>query len=206
MKKLPILLILTSLTGYTGIAQTFVVEAGITRSKLSNMETLNQKLFDEPITGYAFSIGIDYLNHKAFSLTSHIGVMRRGGGEKIDITDDLGNPTGSNTQKYTFDYLSTNTVFNLKFPLNNGLTPYLSIGPRIDYFIHQGHTIWFSEIVPKKVIFGADTGVGIVYSFKKYTIGLQGQYMHNFNSISNGYGGLKNKAFALNTVFAFRLK
>lgn len=113
-------------------AQMLKVESGMSFSKLRTTGLENGQLFNKSVKPFQGSIGIEYWNKKYFYLSSSVGYIRMGGNEEVYQYDGP-DPTNVSfvDHKYFIDYLTINTLFNLKRSVHR-FTYYLGVGPRID--------------------------------------------------------------------------
>lgn len=95
-----------------------MVHGGISLSRLQWIDYTHSSRFGQYIKGLAGRIDYRYINKKYFSLSSGIGLLHIGGGEKLwnDQKADIG-----------VEYLAVNSIFRLKMPLGT-VTPFLNIG------------------------------------------------------------------------------
>lgn len=63
-------------------------------------------------------------------------MIRKGGKDEFALMDQNGVLTGQTiTEKATLDYLSINTMIDLKYRIKEIVSPFISIGPRFDYLV-----------------------------------------------------------------------
>lgn len=214
------LLFLGILTSMLLNGQTFNIKGGTTISKLDyKLNGYNVVYLDELLIGHSFFLGANYFEKDYFFLSSNIGTIRKGGTDEISTTSvdhPDGNPTGTISEKGTFDYLSLNTSFNLKYSINDMITPFISVGPRLDYLIK--HNDEFKELEERdelsSTIYGLNIGCGLIYTISRLQIGFQADYYQNFNKIAewssieseNIVGGrLIDKTVVLNLSLGYKI-
>jgi hypothetical protein len=162
--------------------------------------------------GYSFFVGADYLDKPYFNLSSNIGLIRKGSEGKIYVTHfTIG---GNILRDPIFEYISANTLIELKCPTTKKFFPFISIGPRADYLISDVSPMMTSInlVGPlQKISYGLLLGGGLKYELAKFQFGLRSEYYLNFNSIAkagptnDGYGRLYDKTFTLNVTLAYKL-
>jgi len=148
------------------------------------------------LVGYSFFVGMDYLQHKNFNLSSNIGMLRKGG--QALLYSNWGYGQGI---KATLDYLSLNTTCDFQFPIEDKRTPYISFGPRVDILLNP-----ISEY--NKINYGLLLGGGLKYDINnKLQLGLRADYYLNFKDISKTgqTRTVSDKTFTTNLVLGYRL-
>jgi hypothetical protein len=108
-----------------------------------------------------------------------VGFVRKGGNEPGPTTDSLGRSIPESTISETFDYVSVNTLLNLKYPLKGGWVPYVSIGPKVDFMTDHTHTFSYFDIqgMLHSRIYGMVCAVGIRYAFSNFLVGLRAEHL-----------------------------
>jgi hypothetical protein len=133
------------------------------------------KLDNRQIYGFYSGIDIDYLKSKFFVLSTGIGFCQKGAKYKW----------GNLPDKLDLSYLTFDTKIKVKYDFNH-FTPYLTIGPRIDYLLKFSSE--FDDIdragTMHKINYGLRYGVGIQYDFGKIILGLAWKNNVNFNPIA----------------------
>lgn len=168
---------------------------GITSSDLQwkfeqdpSLPTFNN-LENRNIIGFYSGIDIDYLKSKFFALSTGIGFYQKGA--KYD--------RGNIADKLDLSYLTFDTKVKVKYDFNN-FTPYLIIGPRIDYLLKFSSA--FDEFdrlgMMNRINYGLVYGLGIQYDFGKIILGLAWKNNVNFNSIAENSGEYMNPPFKIN--------
>lgn len=127
----------------------------------------------------SFSIGMEYLEKKYWSISSNVGYVRKGGNEPGSNTDSLGRPIPITNLSETFDYVSINTLFNLKYPLKGNWEPYISLGPHADFMTSHNHTFYYFDFpnVLNKRCYGMVYAVGIRHAFSHVLVGLRAEHL-----------------------------
>lgn len=89
------------------------VGAGVGISSCSTKGLMGVEIFADNIYSFAPQVGVDWLSHKYWYLSS-VARWQRLGGEENDVW-----PDGDNKKKYTlkYDYLHLNTTFRAQYPI-----------------------------------------------------------------------------------------
>lgn len=191
-------------------AQTIKFQTGIAVSNFDwTIGSPSWEHENESLTGFSsFSIGLDYWNHKYFNLSSNLGYLKKGG--KVTVKAIDGSDTYSELEiaeapiRYDMilsaklDYLSLNTCFEAKYPFKNNITPFISIGPRIDFLLN-------SYDIYKDNSYGLICGGGIKYNIQKIQIGIRSDYYWNFDNIDKN-GEINDKTFTVNLTIGYKLR
>jgi len=152
-------------------AQTIKVENGVS---LSKMKSNDLDLFTKTFTSYANKIGVEYFEHKYFYLSSKIGYAKRGGKNKIAYINELGEITSGNDISESWNLLSINTTFRVKYAQDKYLF-YLGLGPFVDFFIgsKKFSNTTSESYKTKKNLYGVCPELGVDYMLAdKISIGL----------------------------------
>jgi hypothetical protein len=186
--KTKTLILFLSLWVSAAYSQTLRLNLGISVSKLDwqyydggGSETY----YEDPHYGYSLSAGMEYLEHKYFSVSSDMLLYNSGGkysSEDKRITFSLMGP-----EKISFSYLAFGSAFNFN-PINNKFKVQLSIGPRIEYMIYGSKKAPFDWIDKSnglnKFNYGVTAGAGLYYELKKYTVGVNAQYLYRVKKLA----------------------
>jgi hypothetical protein len=215
MKKLFVCLIFMFLlnAGYS-YSQIINIQGGASFSKLDWKLGDNTEIFKNSLTGYSAFVGIDYMNSKFFNLSSNLGMIRKGGRDKIVYVSDIGVEPGINDNIASLDYVSINTTVEMKMPIQDKIIPFLSIGPRLDFLVLSNNI--FDEVKKidgfKKVSFGLLLGAGLKYDLSQWQIGVRADYCLNFTKIADwpaqsNYLGLNinDQTILLNLTIGYKL-
>lgn len=193
------LLSIALLVTVLSFGQTLKIQSGVSISTI-DMQTSGSSTGltkdNKRLVGYSFFVGMDYLQHKNFNLSSNIGMLRKGG-ESMFYTN-WGYGQGI---KATLDYLSLNTTFDFQFPIEDKITPYISFGPRVDVLLNP-----ISEY--NSFNYGLLLGGGLKYPLSdKLQLGLRADYYLNFTDISKTgqTRTVSDKTFTTNLVLGYRL-
>ena len=198
--------------------QTIKIQGGTSISKLDwELKGINvDPFYKETLIGYSFFAGMDYFDKKYFNFSSNIGMIRKGGKDEIQLTDQYGELTGQTiTEKPTLDYLSINTMIDLKYPIKEIVSPFISFGPRFDYLVSSSkHFDTLKEIDElKSTSIGLLLGGGLKYDISSLQFGLRADYYLDFTKVANwtientGNGGeVTVNTFTINLIIGYRLK
>jgi len=198
--------------------QSLTFQTGISLSQL-NWKTGSNNLFtdNKPLIGYSIFMGMNYFNRKYYNITSNFGFIRKGTiGEVSDINGGKYqnvNAQYTNIVKPKLDYFSFNTVIDVKYPLPNKMSPFVSIGPRIDYLLNYSKDFeWLkNKNSLKDISYGLIIGTGIKYELSKIEVGIRADYYLNFNDIAewnpkDGNAGVnvKDNTFTINLLIVLK--
>jgi hypothetical protein len=115
----------------------------------------------------------------------------------------------------TLDYLSINTLIDIKMLSGYKFLPILSMGPRVDYLIIKSEQFdelenYFTDF--RDISYGAIFGLGFKFKFSKFQLGLRADYYINFNKIAKWPAGTRtsggtvtDETFTVNLTFGFKL-
>lgn len=124
-------------------AQSLRVEGGFGISSLRNwsvpVDADIPDLFENKIYPFQFAVGVAYLDRGWFHLSSNIGVMRKGGKDKV-YNYDLGSGTAVSEDDWTYagTFLTLNTLFDVKKTSYDGYTFYAGVGPSLNIKLGEG--------------------------------------------------------------------
>ena len=151
-------------------AQVIKMENGVT---LASMTRSKYDFFTHTATGYTGRLGIDWLEHRWFYLSSEVGYMATGGMDHIDIMAEHGIEENAIDWHYRRDNLHFNTTFRFKLAYHD-FHAYLGVGPKVD--IPLGSSL-NEELFDKSVMFGIKTEVGCAYDFSHLRLGINLAYL-----------------------------
>ena len=190
-----IILILFSLSSSILIqAQCIRVENGFGISSFQKHKTVT--LFTDNIQRYALLVGIDYLEHKHWSLSSEIGYLTLGGEEKNILVGEEERKDFTESKKY----VQVNTTFRVKCNIDNTYF-YAGVGPKLDILIESNeiNNYLFAGYSYNRFIWGTKTEIGFYQVLNpKIRVGLNASYLLNIgNTMESAYVNQKSKAFIL---------
>ncbi len=151
-------------------AQVIKIENGMT---LSSMTRNEYDFFTHTATGYTARVGIDWLEHRWFYLSSEGGYMATGGMDHICIMTEHGIAENVIDWHYRRDNLHFNTTFRFKLAYYD-FHAYVGIGPKVD--IPLGSSL-NEELFDKSVMFGIKTEIGCAYDFSHLRLGINLAYL-----------------------------
>lgn len=151
-------------------AQVIKMENGVT---LASMTRNEYDFFTHTATGYTGRLGIDWLEHRWFYLSSEVGYMATGGMDHIDIMAEHGIEENVIDWHYRRDNLHFNTTFRFKLAYHD-FHAYLGVGPKVD--IPLGSSL-NEELFDKSVMFGIKTEIGCAYDFSHLRLGINLAYL-----------------------------
>jgi hypothetical protein len=188
MKK-TILILLLSVSGFCAYSQTFHLNLGTSLSKLDwnyIYQEGNEQQYHDPLLGYALSTGVEYLEHKYYSVSSDLSFYKSGG--KYSSEELNSNFVFESPSKISVSYLSLSSSFNVN-PINNKFRLQLSAGPRIDYIIggvKKDPYAWIDERDGlNKLNYGINMGIGLYYNLDKYIFGINSQYLLRMRKLAD---------------------
>jgi hypothetical protein len=200
MKRFKLLATVLLISGFS-FGQVVKIQTGVSISSLDWQVSSPDWIHDnETLMGCPVFIGLDYLDKKYFNLSSNIGLLKKGGKVTLKNTNPA-KYVGDQITETNLDYLSVNTTCDFKYPLENKITPFIGIGPRIDLLLNDISFI-------NKFSYGLLLGGGFKYDINKIQIGLRVDYYLNFNKINKAelYGTLRDKTVTTSLVVGYRLK
>lgn len=208
-------LIFVSLVSLTSFGQTLNVQTGPTFSSLDwNNDATSLSYYNDMMIGYSFFVGLDYLDAKYYNLSSNFGMVRKGGKEPFLSIEYFGDPGVVKNIYAKMDYLSVNTLIDLKYPISDKISPYISLGPRIDYLV--GFSNELDNLTGKDDLnllqYGFVLGGGLKYNLRKLQVGIHADYYLNLNNAANWSvtsahykGKISDKTVVLNLSIGYKL-
>jgi len=193
------LLSIALLISVLSFGQILKIQSGVSISNIDiqtsgSSDNLTQD--NKRLVGYSFFVGMDYLQHKNFNLSSNIGMLRKGG--QALLYSNWGYGQGISA---SLDYLSLNTTCDFQIPIEDKVMPFISFGPRVDLLLNP-----ISEY--NKFNYGLLLGGGLKYHLSdKLQLGLRADYYLNFKDISKTGQArtVSDKTFTTNLVLGYRL-
>lgn len=216
MKKAGLLLIGLTIAVLSS-AQTIKLQGGTSFSKLDwELKGTNvDPFFSETFIGYSFFAGLDYLDKQYYNLSSNMGMIRKGGKGEVELTDINGDLIGETvTEKPTLDYFSINTTFDLKYRIKEAVSPFISIGPRLDYLVSSSKIFDDLKDIDElnHLAIGMILGGGLKYDYSSLQFGLRADYYVDFTNVADwkieetGIEGEVNvSTFTINLTIGYRL-
>jgi hypothetical protein len=204
-----------------GFGQTVKLHAGTSISRLYwDVGNYDIQYFNKSLVGYSVFLGLDFGKKKYYNLSSNIGVLSKGGKAVINYElDDPSDPVfmgeKGRTEIAKLNYLSINTLIDLKYPLKQKLTPYLSVGPRFDLLTSSSSQFESQKESNNlnKLSFGFLLGAGIKRQISKVEIGLKTDYYLNLNKVLSSNGDdnslavrVQDRTITTNLTIGYKLK
>lgn len=220
MKKLLLFLIL-SVFYSASYCQTFHFNPGIAYSRLDwkyKYQEGNEQQYDSHLISYSFSAGVNYIEHKYYSVSSDLLFYRSGG--KYSSEEKSTDFIFVSPEKISVSYISFGSSFNYT-PLNDKFKLQLSLGPRIDYMVNGAKEVPLDWIDKRnglnKFNFGYTAGLGLFYNLDDYTVGLNAQYLNRMKKLAKlepsappqfTYGGVEasEQIILFGFSFGYRIK
>jgi len=187
--------------------QTIKIQGGTSISKLTWKNA--GLLYNEKFIGHSVFAGLDYLDKQYFNISSNIGLIRKGG--KYDVYFDSDEVV---TEEPILDYLSINTTIDFKYSIKEKFTPFIDVGPRVDFLINSKHFDIIENIGElKNTSVGLILGGGLKYDMSKLQFGLRADYYLDFTKVadwsieSTGNSGVVTvNTFTVNLTIGYKLK
>jgi len=198
-------------------SQTLNLRGGPTFSSLNwenSLVTNNQ--FDKNYTGFDVMLGYDYLDFRYFDLSTNLGFIQKGGSATVLFINGTGPEEGGlHNATIKLNYLTVNTIFEAKLPINDFIVPFIHAGPRLDYLVGYNDPSsllhYFEELDQlHKYIYGLVAGGGIDFKLKRFKLGIMCDYYWNFNKLVDYTAdtGVRNqisdKTFILNFQMGYQ--
>lgn len=204
------LLAITLLFACFSYGQTIKIQTGVSVSNLDWKFNSQYQMFEqENFIGVPVFIGLDYFEKKYFNLSTNFGYIKKGGEVTLKAKPkpftpglvDAGEVLPDKGLRSYLNYLSLNTTFDFNYPFNIGITPFVGVGPRIDFLLTD-------ESFYNKYNYGLLMGGGVKYDINKLRVGLRFDYYLNFNDLfkTEQYGTLNDRTFTTNLIIGYRLK
>ena len=115
-------------------AQNLKINSGLSLSSL-NFKIGEFNFYDSRIKSFYPSLGIDYFEHKYFSISSEIGLIEKGGKESNILLTSVGGETQQHIDLFEkWNFLHFNTTFRINYPFNN-FHLYAGFGPKFDILL-----------------------------------------------------------------------
>ena len=199
-------------------AQILKIQTGASFSNLDwTLNTMGIKdLYHKMFVGHSLFLGLDYLEHKRYNLSSNVGLLQKGGADEFPEVNSNGDLTGNMVQdRASLNYISFNTCIDYNLSKSEALQNYISIGPRIDYlYSYSKHFNGIADInALKNISAGLIIGTGTKLNLNKFQVGLRADYYLNANKVAdwpaspyNAGGQIKSNTFTLNLTFGYKLK
>jgi len=216
MMKKVVLIAIVLLSVHFSFAQVIKIQSGPTISNLEwSIENLEPRGVNKYLLGSSAFIGVDYLNHKHFNLSTNIGYLQKGDESEVAYTIGEGEILELPMMKAKFEFVSANTLVEIKYPLWRAFIPYLSVGPRIDLMVSYPEDFSFikeiDELSPYS--YGVNLGGGVKFDFRYIQLGLRSDYYMNITKIADWVskdeikdGWIDDQTVLVNFTLGFKLR
>ena len=158
--------------------------------QLSYLENFNIK------TGYYGVLTADFLNKEYWAIMADVGFYQSNNTTTYNPYTFYKQSEQPTLFNFKFSFLTFSPSLKVKVPIKY-FTPYIFIGPRIDYYStkysnssyfypnssYSGTDTYFSDQITKKPIYGFNVGEGISYQFKRFSILAEYKFMYSFTYI-----------------------
>ena len=215
MLKKILLIIYLIVSTHSSFGQIIKLQAGPSVSNLEwSIDNITPRGEEKVLVGNSVFLGIDYLEHRHFNLSSHLGYLRKGDRSEITYVDDDGQVFELPSIKVVFDYFSFNTQAEFNFPFKNHLIPFVGAGPRVDYLYSYTKDFSFIEELDDLPTFyyGLNLGGGFKLDYPHWQVGLRSEYYVNISNIAEwvskdvGKGWINDKTFLINLSVGYKIK
>jgi len=197
--------------------KTITLQAGVSLSKMNAYNSMTDELgYEEPLTGFNASLGIEYPDRKYFFFSTKLGFIQKGGKDHVKVVNNSENETGTIKVITRLNYVTLNTAANFQYPLKEVIIPYIFIGPQLGYLISYWENVSFIQQfddygLVQRIRLGMIAGGGIKTKINKWEIGTVITYDYGFFKLvddTSGWG-VRNKmtdnAFTLNLQIGYNL-
>lgn len=175
MRKMALFLLFLPVAGFT---QTLTLNAGPSFSTIVPPKGVGRPAgLENVITGLSASGGLSFAERDWGFLSINAGVVQKGRRDKSTYID--GNDTHTKINRVRFSYATVNMTANLKLS-SGSLVPFVSVGPRVDYFIDQPEATKLPAF-----LYGANAGIGLMQYAGNWRYGVRADYLYNFTKKPN---------------------
>jgi hypothetical protein len=211
MKKY-LLSIVLALTASAAFSQTLKISGGISSATAGSVSKFIH--LDRPIVEGTASVGIDYLEHDKWELSSEIGYVKFGGRTK-DI-EVLNIAEGKSDHPYfseSYNYIQANTTFRIKKRTENKKY-YVGIGPAVNYLLKHTTELYGSGVQTildgyedNKISVGIKPEAGFYYYFNsRWAAGLNLSYNFGLTQLAKSeYTNLSGRTWLLQLNVGYSL-
>ncbi len=175
-------------------AQSLKLSSGITTSNLQD-----DNWYTKAKNGFNLRVGLDYLEHRYFYLSSEIGYLTSG--TKVPYRDQY-SPVTVGYWPMTCKNFHVNTTFRARIQPTNNFGLFIGVGPKWDYQFdssEEGYRYHYK----KKGMFGMKSEAGVYYDFNKFRVGAEYARLTNFQ---HSYESVKSYSNLYNITLGYRIK
>lgn len=140
--------------------------------------------------GFNFGVFSEFLDSPYFSLVTELNYIQKGMKKDLPITT-VTNPDGTGeygTWDTHIDYFKLSALGKLRLDFSL-FTPYIVIGPKVDFEINQEHSLGLFNIFEEnfnEVMYGFKIGIGSEVKFESFSLLAEILYDYNFNDLYEG--------------------
>jgi hypothetical protein len=161
------------------------------------------------IQAFNIKLGIDYLEHENYFISSNIGYKQRGGNEKNPDFPDEFKEWRDITKRW--NYISLDSYINYKVNLPNDIFFFLGVGPEINFLLSKdpfANTFYEGGYRLNKMLISANGHLGFTKTLRNnLTTGVYTYYNLNLSNIgTSGVNNLKNSGFSFGISLGYNLK
>jgi hypothetical protein len=177
---------------------TLRLHAGVSHNYLNHefeVDGYREKRYSAPLNGFAFGLGLGYLDKGLFSMGSDLYYFQSGG---KDGPSDKDSNIFQAPDRIKTTYLSASTLVYIN-PLRNNTCLRLGLGPRIDFMTggqNDPPLEWNKEFAPKgvaKVNAGVNGVLGLYRRSGKLEYGLTATYVNRFRKLVDVDSGIRGQ-------------
>ncbi|MBP1617451.1 MAG: hypothetical protein H6Q14_1278 [Bacteroidetes bacterium] len=175
-----------------------------TGPSFSSMKKNDNSALQKNRTGVNFQVGLDYFEHRFYSISSELGYIQTGGKDNILL---VGDDDSRKDISLKLSNIHMNSTFRFKIDTKNKLNLFIGCGPKLDYqfspkYDSNINEISYYEFPKNKLLFGLKMEAGVQYELKNSKLGIECSNIQNFTK-SNSF--LKNSYNLIDFVFALRI-
>lgn len=160
-------------------AQVIKVDVGTTFSSMQDDTPLHQ--FTHTLVNNTTLVGVDWLEHDWFYLSSEVGYMATGGTDEIETSSEAGITDGTIDWKMRRDNIHLNTTFRAKWAIGQ-FHAFIGAGPKLDIPVNTSiegiengnENLTFFK---NEVMLGIKTEVGVAYDLNNVRFGINFAYL-----------------------------
>ena len=145
-----------------------------------------------PETRWGINVGVfsEFFNSPYFSLVTELNYVQKGMKEEVPVSSVI-NPDGTGeyiTWDTRIDYINLSAFGKLRLNFDP-LTPYILIGPKMDFQINLENSMDVLNVVEEnfnEVMYGFKIGIGSEVKFEFFILLAEILYDYNFNDLYEG--------------------
>jgi len=188
IKLVILLIVISSSLSYSQILNSIGFKSGVSLSNHNWNDTFWDPYFNfTPIPSFYGVISAEFVNKEHWNIMTDLGIYQSG--SKVDF-----NPYSFSYYpleeipgnfKFTFGFITFSPVIKLKTQINR-FTPYVLIGPRVDYYytkLNKNEMNLYFDDITHKPIWGFNAGEGICYTIKRFSIIMEYKFLYSFTNL-----------------------